>query len=82
MLKDTLIQFEKLINKIDSKEKKKLLKLLSQLKKEANEISKTHKQLEISLEGISTSVQDFESTHPKLAAAVNELCNLLARIGI
>ncbi len=82
MLKDTLVQFEKSIYKIEDKEKKNLLKLLDQLKKEVNEISETHKQLEVSLEGLSTSLQDFEATHPKLATTVSELCNLLARIGI
>lgn len=49
---------------------------------EATRQKKSPKQLELSLEGLSTSVQDFEASHPGLTSTVNDLCNLLARIGI
>ena len=36
----------------------------------------------LSLEGLSFSVQGFEASHPKLVKTVNDICNLLASIGI
>jgi len=36
----------------------------------------------LSVSGISYAVKGFEATHPKLVAVVNELCMLLAGIGI
>ena len=38
--------------------------------------------LELSLEGLSTSVSEFEKSHPKLTQVVNAISNLLANLGI
>lgn len=36
----------------------------------------------LSVSGISYSVKGFEATHPQLVSVVNELCMILARMGI
>ena len=38
--------------------------------------------VEISLKGLSSSVQGFEESHPKLVQAVNSICTTLANLGI
>ena len=37
---------------------------------------------EISLDGLSASVDGFEASHPKLVEIVNSICNTLAGLGI
>ena len=36
----------------------------------------------LSLDGLMSSVEDFETSHPKLVETVNYFCSLLASIGI
>lgn len=36
----------------------------------------------LSISGIAYSVKGFEATHPKLVSVANELCMMLARMGI
>lgn len=36
----------------------------------------------LSVSGISYAVKDFEVSHPQLVSVVNELCMILARMGI
>ena len=36
----------------------------------------------ISLEGLSTSVEGFESSHPRLVEIVNSICTVLSNLGI
>ena len=38
--------------------------------------------MEISLEGLSSSVKGFEVSHPKLVSIVNSICDFLAKLGI
>ena len=38
--------------------------------------------VEISLKGLSSSVQGFEESHPKLVQAVNSICTTLSNLGI
>jgi hypothetical protein len=38
--------------------------------------------LKHSVEGLALSSEGFEASHPKLVGIVNELCTMLARIGI
>lgn len=38
--------------------------------------------LKHSQEGLALSARGFEASHPELVAAINELCTMLARIGI
>ena len=37
---------------------------------------------ELSLKGLSSSVQGFEESHPKLVQAVNSICTTLSNLGI
>jgi queuine/archaeosine tRNA-ribosyltransferase len=38
--------------------------------------------LELSLQGLASSVQGFETSHPRLVEIVNAICQTLANIGI
>jgi len=49
---------------------------------EAARKEKSAKLLELSREGLKESVAGFEVSHPSLTAVVNEICNLLAGMGI
>ena len=110
MVEETITQIEARIKKtksLNEERKKELLDLLSTLKTEVSQLSKTdaedaqsiigfteisiheaireekHPQLlNISLEGLSTSVQGFESSHPKLVGVVNSICLTLSNIGV
>ena len=37
---------------------------------------------DLSLEGLATSVEDFEASHPRLVQVVNSICTSLANLGI
>jgi hypothetical protein len=110
MIKETITQIEARIEKAESlneARKKELLDLLSTLKTEISELSKTHAEhsrsiagftgvsiheamreeknpqlLKLSLQGLSTSVEGFEISHPKLVGIVNSICHTLSNIGI
>ena len=49
---------------------------------EATRQAKNQQLLRIAVEGLSTSVEELEASHPKLVATVNKLCNLLSSLGI
>lgn len=49
---------------------------------EATRKERSSRLSEISREGLRESVAGFEASHPDLTAAVNNLCNLLAGMGI
>lgn len=49
---------------------------------EAARTEKSARLQELSREGLRASVADFEVSHPKLTAVVNDICNLLAGMGI
>jgi hypothetical protein len=110
VIEQTITQIEARIKNaksLDDVKKTELLKLLSTLKAEVSELSKTHAEdtqsitgfaqvsiheatreeknpqlLKLSLEGLSTSVEGFESSHPKLVGIVNSICLTLSNIGI
>ncbi|MDP2968822.1 MAG: DUF4404 family protein [Deltaproteobacteria bacterium] len=110
MIQETIIQIETRIKKaksLNEEKKRELLNLLSTLKTEVSELSKTHAEhtqsitgfteisiheaireeknpqlLKLSLQGLSTSVEGFENSHPKLVGIVNSICNTLSNIGI
>jgi hypothetical protein len=110
VIKDTITQIEARIEKtesLDDAKKRELLDLLSTLKIEVSDLSKTHPEqtesitgfagisiheamreeknpqlLKLSLHGLSTSVEGFESSHPKLVGVVNSICLTLSNIGI
>ncbi len=110
MIEKTITQIESRIKNagsIDDAKKEELLNLLSTLKTEVSELSKTHAEdtqsitgftqvsvheamreeknpelLKLSLQGLSASVEGFESSHPKLVGIVNSICLALSNIGI
>jgi hypothetical protein len=110
MIQETITQIEARIKKaksLNEEKKRELLNLLSTLKTEVSELSKTHAEhtqsitgfteisiheaireeknpqlLKLSLQGLSTSVEGFENSHPKLVGIVNSICNTLSNIGI
>ena len=49
---------------------------------EATREEKNPELVQISLKGLSSSVQGFEESHPKLVQAVNSICTTLANLGI
>ncbi|MCG2725990.1 MAG: DUF4404 family protein [Elusimicrobia bacterium] len=49
---------------------------------EAGRDKKVSELQDLSIDGLSHSVKSFEASHPKLVEVVNEICVLLARIGI
>ncbi len=49
---------------------------------EATRKDKNQHLLNLSLEGLSSSVKGFESSHPKLVEIVNSICVMLSNIGI
>jgi len=110
MIQETITQIEARIKEVKSlndEKRRKLLNLLSTLKTEVSEFSKTHPEhtqsitsfaavsiheaireeknpqlLKLSLQGLSTSVQGFESSHPKLVGIVNSICLTLSKSGV
>jgi hypothetical protein len=49
---------------------------------EAIREEKNPQLLKLSLQGLSTSVEGFESSHPELVAIVNSICLILSKSGI
>lgn len=49
---------------------------------EAMRESKNQELTELSLKGLSSSVQGFEDSHPKLVQLVNTICTTLSNLGI
>jgi len=110
MIQETISKIEARVKEAQSlndEKKRELLKLLSTLKTEVSEISKTHPEhiqsitgfaevsiheaireeknpqlVKLSLQGLATSAEGFESSHPKLVGIVNSLCLTLSNIGI
>lgn len=49
---------------------------------EATREEKNQQLLQLSLEGLASSVREFETSHPKLAETVNSICQVLSNMGI
>lgn len=49
---------------------------------EATRQERNPQLLELSLEGLASSVRGFETSHPQLVEAVNSICQILANLGI
>jgi hypothetical protein len=110
MIQETITQIEARIKEaksLNDEKRRELLNLLSDLKTEVSEFSKTHPEhtqsitsfaevsiheaireeknpqlLKLSLLGLSTPVEGFESSHPKLVGIVNSICLTLSKSGI
>jgi hypothetical protein len=107
---DILEELERKIKhatRLEVKDQQELLHLLTDLKREIAELSKTHQEhatsitgftqisvheatrqpkdqrlLSTAVEGLSTSVEGFEVSHPTLVNIVNRISSLLSNIGI
>ena len=110
MIEDTIGKIESRLQVVDSipdERRRELLNLLSTLKSEVSQLSKTHGEeaesiagfadlstheatrseqnpqlLKLSLEGLSSSVEGFEKSHPRLVQIVNAISNTLSNLGI
>lgn len=110
MIQETLAKIEARIRKVAAlkgENKDELLHLLSTLKSEIAELSKTHSEqaqsitgfaevstheatraerdpelLKLSLQGLSASVREFETSHPKLVEIVNSISLMLSNSGV
>lgn len=84
MTKETLAKIEAALRDaraVDHKDKAKLVHLLEQLKSELESERRAH--LLDSFDGRLTELAaGLEVEHPKLAAVVNEVSSMLAKIGI
>lgn len=49
---------------------------------EATRVEKNPVLLNLSLKGLRSSVNELETTHPKLAETVNSICHILSNMGI
>jgi phage I-like protein len=49
---------------------------------EATRTEKDSTLQELSIEGLKTSVEGFEASHPRLSQTVNAICNTLSSLGI
>jgi hypothetical protein len=50
--------------------------------REATRSEKNPELLNLSIEGLASSVQGFETSHPRLAEIINTLCSMLSNLGI
>jgi hypothetical protein len=110
MIDDTLAKIEARIQSSDAlseDKRRELAQLLSTLKAEVAELSKTQPEqaqsiagfaevsthevmrepqnpnlVRLSVEGLTSSVAEFESSHPRLVQIVNSISNTLSNLGI
>jgi hypothetical protein len=50
--------------------------------REATRSEKSPQLFNLSIEGLTSSVQGFEVSHPKLVGIINTFCEMLAKLGI
>ena len=110
MIEDTLQEIESRLKGSESireERRAELLELLTTLKSEVAELSKTHGEeaqsiagftsisaheatraeqnpelLNLSLKGLTSSVEGFETSHPQLVRIVNSISQTLSNLGI
>ena len=110
MIQNTIAEIEARIKQAESvrgENKSELLNLLSTLRSEIAELSRTHgdqaqsiagftnvsaheairdeknpELLKLSLDGLASSVEGFEKSHPRLVEIVNRICVTLSNLGI
>jgi hypothetical protein len=70
------------LSKTDAEDAKSIAGFTEVSIHEAIREEKNPQLLKLSLKGLSTSVERFENSHPKLAGIVNSICNTLSNIGI
>ena len=84
MIEDTLAKIESAVAKIeasDAAKKAEVLRLLAALKAELGE-KPSAKVAKSSLDGLAQAAEAFETSHPRLAETVGEICRELSSLGI
>jgi hypothetical protein len=71
-----------LLSKTHAEQAHSIASLADMAAHEATRQDKSPDLLKHSTEGLALSARGFEASHPKLVDAVNEVCTMLARIGI
>jgi hypothetical protein len=73
------------INELQKSQKEKAQSIKGFTKVSAHEITRDEIDpglIKISIDGLSSSVKEFEASHPKLVQTVNAICDFLSKIGI
>ena len=73
------------INELQKNEKEKAESIKGFTKISAHEITREEidpSLIKISIDGLSSSVKEFEASYPKLVQTVNSICDFLSKIGI
>lgn len=84
MIDETLAKIEAALREArvsDPKNKAELIALLEKLKTEVQG-ARSKSAIDAATEGLEKAAVEFDATHPKLAAVVNEVSTMLASIGI
>ena len=88
MLDDTLAKIKALkaeLRKLDGEHAEKAASVSGFADAAAHEAGRTErspKRVKLALDGLADAASELEATHPKLAAAVAEICRELSSIGI
>lgn len=85
MVEETLARIEAAIRRAraaDPKEREELIRLLETLKAELRAGRGGEGGLAAARAALEKSIAEYETAHPQLAAAVNDICTRLASIGI
>jgi predicted transcriptional regulator len=88
MLDDTLAKIKALkteLKKLDAKHAEKAASVsgfADAAAHEAGRKERSPKRVRLALEGLADAAAELESTHPKLTAAVAEICRELSSLGI
>lgn len=86
MIDETLAKIEAAIKQVraaDPKEREDLIRLLEKLRADLRAGGVPQEAgLTAVRRALEESVVGYEASHPKLAAVVNEICSLLASVGI
>lgn len=81
---ETLVkELRKEINALDDEERAESIAGFTESStREALRNEKDEDLLDLSLQGLEKSTREFEASHPKLMAVVNNLCHQLSNLGI
>ena len=70
------------LNKTDQEKAKSVKEFTKVAAHESTREEINPKLFQIALDGLSSSVQEFEVSHPRLVQTVNSICTFLSKIGI
>jgi len=69
-------------SKTDSEHAESITGFIERSAHEATRRKKNPELLKLSLAGLSESAKGFEASHPQLVAGINNICTILANMGI